>query len=73
MLYVNLDTYPPVKDQSLAPEFWLVGPILAWLADQNQPLMCLGEKSGLSQPSKLQSRPEVQMYFTPTHTDKEIH
>ena len=56
--------YPPVKDQS-----WkavpLVGLSLAWLADQNHPLTSLGEKSGRSHPSKLQRRPEVQMYFTP--------
>ena len=31
-----------------------------WLADQNQPLMFLGKKSGRSQPSKSQSRPDVQ-------------
>ena len=31
-----------------------------WLADQNQPLMFLGKKSGRSQPSKSQSLPDVQ-------------
>ena len=60
-------SYPPVKDQSwnLVP---LVGFNLAWLADQNQPLMLLGKKSGRSQPSKLHKRPEVQMYLTPENT-----
>ena len=34
--------------------------IITWLADQNQPLMFLGKRSGLSHPSKSQRRPEVQ-------------
>ncbi len=42
----------------------LVAESLAWLADQNQPLTCLGKKSGRSQPSKSHRRPEVQKYFT---------
>ena len=38
--------------------------IITWLADQNQPLMFLGKRSGLSHPSKSQRRPEVQKYGT---------
>merc|ERR1719203_2448755 len=49
---------PPVGDQSLNLEP-LVGGMGTWLADQNQPLMFLGNKSGRSQPSKSQRRPEV--------------
>lgn len=58
-------SYPPVKDQSWKAEVELVGERRAWLADQNHPLTLLGKKSGRSQPSKSQRRPEVQMYFTP--------
>ena len=58
-------TYPPVWDQSWNWFLELDGARRAWLADQNHPLMFLGSKSGRSQPSKLQSLPEVQMYLTP--------
>merc|ERR1711962_639227 len=54
---------PPVNDQSWKA-LELVGASLAWLADQNHPLMFLGKKSGRSQPSKSQRRPEVQKYGT---------
>ncbi len=64
------DPHPPVKDQSwkqpleAAVPVQLVGESLAWLADQNQPLMFLGKNWGWSQPSKSHRRPEVQKYFT---------
>jgi len=43
----------------------LVGLSLSWLADQNQPLTCLGKNLGSSHPPKSQSLPEVQIYLTP--------
>ena len=56
--------HPPVADQSWKALLLSVGASLAWLADQNHPLMFLGKKSGLSQPSKSHRRPEVQKYGT---------
>ena len=53
-------THPPVADQSWKADLLSVGASLAWLADQNHPLMFLGKKSGRSQPSKSHRRPEVQ-------------
>ena len=63
-------TYPPVWDQSWNWFLELDGARRAWLADQNHPLMFLGSKSGRSQPSKLQSLPEVQIYLTPEMVNK---
>ena len=51
---------PPVWDQSWKALLELVGGMATWVADQNQPLMFLGKRSGRSQPSKSQRRPEVQ-------------
>ena len=65
-------TYPPVWDQSWNWFLELDGARRAWLADQNHPLMFLGSKSGRSQPSKLQSLPEVQMYLTPETANQEF-
>ena len=56
--------HPPVADQSWKALLLSVGASLAWLADQNHPLMFLGKKSGLSHPSKSHRRPEVQKYGT---------
>ena len=55
---------PPVALQSWKADLLSVGLRRAWLADQNQPLMFFGKKSGRSQPSKSQRRPEVQKYGT---------
>ena len=51
---------PPVWDQSWKALVELVGGMATWVADQNHPLMFLGKRSGLSQPSKSHSLPEVQ-------------
>lgn len=52
-------------DQSpTQPKEPLVAGMRADEPDQNQPLTSVGFRSGLSQPSKLHLRPEVQMYLT---------
>ena len=61
-----------MADQSWKALLLSVGASLAWLEDQNHPLMFLGKKSGLSHPSKSHRRPEVQKYGTFTKNKTKV-